>query len=428
MADADAMHRDGREVIRLVTSAFSKCGRMVNINIKGWRYNDDFVHWEVRSIFETIFKGTDFDVAKIMKEQMGCVDAFLQQMGTKLWKEFTPSSKAYTSNTEFYDTQGTDVERIRFEYAATTLGVMALLFVWSQTRRYRDKQFTSLAMLDAIVSLTLDAKHFFNNACEKKYARELDACIERSSLLKPCRHVKYVWRHLASNYESWSWKNFIEVLVELWVNEEKCGAYDDLLDVMFHNIRDHVEEYCTRTGAADPLRDTQVFRTISGKRRRMDEDLRASLGSMAVDGGVRAGSAVKLLDCGGQRCPYDAMLRKVKELREASRATMRCTGVVSMADDGSNHGKPAESTLLSLLWDYEANVGIAGQPMVSSYQLWRDNLTPTSLNTVAKYAHLRKGDTITHTCFIVGAQFMLVHVYRCFPPNIHFPKTGPKNM
>ena len=122
------------------------------------------------------------------------------------------------------------------------------------------------------------------------------------------------------------------------------------------------------------------------------------------------------------------MLRKVKESREASRATMRCPGVVSMADDGSNHGKPAESTLLSLLWDYEANVGIAGQPMVSSYQLWRDNLTPTSLNTVAKYAHLRKGDTITHTCFIVGAQFMLVHVYRCFPPSIHFPKTGPKNM
>ena len=50
-----------------------------------------------------------------------------------------------------------------------------------------------------------------------------------------------------------------------------------------------------------------------------------------------------------------------------------------MADDGSNYGKPAEFTLLSLLVDYEANVGAAGQPMVSRYQLWGGQPYPDKL-------------------------------------------------
>ena len=145
--------------------------------------------------------------------------------------------------------------------------MMALLFVWSQTRRYKGKQFTSLAMFDAIFPLASNANHFFYNDCDKKFARELDTCIDRTSQLMPCRRARYVWRHLASCYESWSFKNFIEVLAELWVDDAECGSSNDLLDVRFHNIRDHVEEYCIRTEAADLLRDSQVFRTLSGKRR-----------------------------------------------------------------------------------------------------------------------------------------------------------------
>ena len=133
---------------------------------------------------------------------MGSDDAFLKSMGTKLWLELIPSSRAYAASPEFYEKQGTHVERNGgSEYSATTLGMMALLFVWSQTRRYKDKQFTGLAMLDAIFPLTLD------NACDNKFARELDMRIERASQLKPCRHARYVWRHLASCYESWSFRN-----------------------------------------------------------------------------------------------------------------------------------------------------------------------------------------------------------------------------
>ena len=43
---------------------------------------------------------------------------------------------------------------------------------------------------------------------------------------------------------------------------------------------------------------------------------------------------------------------------------MQCDNVVGMAEDGSGHGKPAESTLLSIIWDAEANVAMAGQPQV----------------------------------------------------------------
>ena len=179
MADADAMPSDSREFIRFVSSSFSRCGRMVNNNIKV----DATTTTSCTVRFEAIFKGTDFDVAKTMKEQMGSVDAFLKQMGTKLRLEFTPSSKADSFDPEFYEKQWADVERIRFEYSTTTIGMMTSLFVWSHTRRCKDKHFTSLAMLDAIFPLTLDAKHFFCNACDKKFARELDTCIDRTSQL-----------------------------------------------------------------------------------------------------------------------------------------------------------------------------------------------------------------------------------------------------
>ena len=117
------------------------------------------------------------------------------------------------------------------------------------------------------------------------------------------------------------------------------------------------------------MKDVKVMRGASGKRRRMDEDLRAALGSVAVDSGLKSQTVLSVLDCGNDRSCYDSMIRKVKESRQASKDALLCTGVVSWTDDGSSHGKPAESTLLSIIWDYEAKLGTSGQPMVFDYQL-----------------------------------------------------------
>ena len=43
---------------------------------------------------------------------------------------------------------------------------------------------------------------------------------------------------------------------------------------------------------------------------------------------------------------------------------MLCEGAVIFSEDGSGHGKPAESTSMSLIWDAEVNVCAPGQSKV----------------------------------------------------------------
>ena len=120
-----------------------------------------------------------------------------------------------------------------------------------------------------------------------------------------------------------------------------------------------------------------------GKRRRMDEDFRDALGNLGVDSGQRGSGVCKLLDVGSERATYDAMVLKAKLNRVIAKASMPCEGVVCMTHDGSNHGTPAESTLMSILWDATTRNGNLAQPIVLYYQSW-------SVIPKAKYGYFLK--------------------------------------
>ena len=305
-----------------------------------------------------------------MKSQMKEVDNTLKTLGTQFWREFSPSLKSYNANRIFYDGACIKVDEVRREYMVSTIGLITWLLTWAQSRHLRVQKVQAGTMLEALLQTTLDAKNFFAKACFAKFGPELDQCVMRCTQGKPCRHVLYAFRLVNDKYYDWHWRNFVEMLGDLLLADSACGSIGDLFNRMLHNIADHINQRVLCLDAADPLKDTKILKTPLGKRRRLDEDTETALGQIGVASGPKSTSVVKLFGIGSDRLSYDVVLKYVKETRQAAQSTLTCTGVVCMTDDGSGHGKPSESTLLSIVWDAGVQEGCPGQPIVPNYQLW----------------------------------------------------------
>ena len=149
------------------------------------------------------------------------------------------------------------------------------------------------------------------------------------------------------------------------VLDTSCDAFAPVGNRLIREISYNVNAKVHGTLAADPLRDMVAFYTKTGKRRRVDEDFKHSVSHLSTSSELKPMEVCKQTNICSKASGVEYKVNSVKASRLASKRTLSCEGVVIMADDSSGHGKPSESTLLSLIFDAEKNKMSAGQPMVS---------------------------------------------------------------
>ena len=254
---------------------------------------------------------------------------------------------------------------MRDEYQCSTLGLLAWLAAWSLCRHSDAEKEQCRAMLEALLCFHAPADKFLMSRCVEKFAADMELCPHMTNSNQPCRDVRYCLRSLPLLIENFNFVFFFaETFGELWRPDCDCIALRPLAMSYFKNVADHIDASVKAMGHADPLKDIRVLKTENGKRRRVDEDWRRAVAKVNVQSGIHAAQTAKFQDIAEPKTIYDTIVGELKAQRVAARETMQFDNVVGMAEDGSGHGKPAESTLLSIIWDAEANVAMAGQPQV----------------------------------------------------------------
>ena len=115
---------------------------------------------------------------------------------------------------------------------------------------------------------------------------------------------------------------------------------------------------------ADPLKSARQFNGPGGKRRRIDPEFKEALVNLSVSDTTKPNTAATFTGTCTPQTATDCIVKALKSSKLACQEQMRCTGAVCMADDSSGHGKPSESTLMSIIFDGNAKLTAAGQPVV----------------------------------------------------------------
>jgi hypothetical protein len=356
---------EDRDVLWLESQANSSNGPPIRIAWKCWRYIGGPVTCEVRSIAQDFFgKEKDIKLCRIIKDDMASVERLLADTGTSFWKEFIPSHQAYKANSAFYDAQGVIKDHIRDEYSVTTRGVIIWLAAWANTRKKHDEQETARAMLEAFLSARVPAKFFFTSVIINKCNSLFDLCALRNAQDKPCRCVRHMLKDLGDNYGNFDWKEFSDLLVNL-AFDKNCDCYRPLFEKLVQGCFSHHVAGMLESDPANILRTARVFETPSGKKRRVDEDFKKELATLNVESGIKPTTLCAFSAMGSDVVAKDCQRSFIKGAQLASQNQLKCEGVVIFCEDGSGHGKPAESTSMSLIWDANANLCSPGIPKVS---------------------------------------------------------------
>ena len=301
----------------------------------------------------------------MVKKSFGSVNMVLEENGFKFWEEVCPSARAFNANREGLLGKGIKEELVREEWSMSTIAVIVWLATWSRQRHKLVEQQQAAALLETFFGQFLDPADYFYDKLVSQYDREMNDCIVRNSQQTPCRHLRYEMRHISNSYKNWHWAEFVELLTTL-VIERDCDACAPIGRRLVMDVGLHIDGNLLKEAAADSLKDSWVYKTPAGKRRRVDEDFKLALSGLGTPDGDKMNDVARFTDMCSARTAYGASFSMVKARRLAAQRELTCQGVVIVADDSSGHGKPAESTLISLVHDGVANFTAHGQPQVLS--------------------------------------------------------------
>jgi hypothetical protein len=266
--------------------------------------------------------------------------------------------RAYSSRT---NDEVTD-PYIRQEAQISTLGLLAWLLRWIGTRRSHRDKCQGRAILEALFAKAIPL-------CQWRVGRLMDfcdecqyECIDADGAY--CHHLDYVLRNLRGGQRlAWGWQPLIDLVYECTlVDCESCRAVSEcVVKDLAHCIDDSIPEL----GLSSDVRNLAHVAGPS-KRRRIDEDFRQLVGTgLLMQKKVRCGSqflrAATPID---ERCARWWELESVCQDLAVNRRTLTCQGVTMIMEDASRNGRPAEETMVYLLWDAKQRLASALPNMV----------------------------------------------------------------
>jgi hypothetical protein len=324
--------------------------------------------FECRSVLNDFYQITPlvmWHTNEIIKKHMGAVAIVLENLGENCWENFVPSAKAFENKKKFYEDNGVAAHLVREEWSCTTKGLLAWLVVWSQERHKVEERNQASAILEALLGGHLRAEGYFHKRICFKYDTEMDDCVQRNTQGIPCRCLRFEMRGLANSHHLWSWHAFCKFLEGIAVGSpDGCAAFPTVFGRLMGSLTLELDAAILEMKAADLLKEMKGFKTVSGKRRRVDEDFKAALTELGTSDGYKIGDVARFTGLCGERSAYTASNVQVKARRAAAQRALTCSGVVVVADDASGHGKPAETTIMSLVCDAVEDYTAPGQPMV----------------------------------------------------------------
>ena len=167
-----------------------------------------------------------------------------------------------------------------------------------------------------------------------------------------------------SNSRNCNWRAYVDML---------CGLFDKIdtpcclkaLNSFVFALAKIISAAVPHLSLSQDLRLAKPLATMSGKRRRGDEDYRRSLAASNVEDLPE--NSRKMIRSSGfalGRSGIEWDLKTVQE-RIAASGQLLCCGVVAVCEDASNHGKPAESVQITLIWCAVSNLATVSVPVVS---------------------------------------------------------------
>ena len=254
---------------------------------------------------------------------------------------------------------------MRDEYQVTSEGLLIWLSTWSMARHSTRDREQCKVIPAGILARALRQHDFYWSAVLHFIDGALDECPARGNSDNPCRHVRYALRKLGNSDITFSWYSFTEVLVDFLSMRADCPAASLAFEFIKDTVCVAIDKYALEMPKGSILHEPMQLSTPTGKRRRIDEDFKTALMNQGIGADcVKASTILRFTKIADQTYTQTMMSTFLKMMRESSKRSMTCTGVVLMSDDASAHGVPAEDTNVSLVVD--ATVGIAnyGPPMV----------------------------------------------------------------
>lgn len=115
--------------------------------------------------------------------------------------------------------------------------------------------------------------------------------------------------------------------------------------------------------------ETQVPRMLktNRKRRRVDEDFKAAMVECPTNT-LKAKNARSMISATTELSPNVANTweeNTMKAIMQGIRTQMTCAGVVFHSSDASRHGRPAENTQLTAIWDAQTDLSCVAKPIAT---------------------------------------------------------------
>ena len=133
---------------RLASVRGSACtteGEIVNIDFKGFCFDDDTAVWELRRIVVPMVENfkKKLDLHRIIKSQRVGWQAHCTLLGVNLDDVLFPSFRAASHS----DQADLEDERVQDEWTVTTVGLVGVLLFWAEHRRLKTQRARAAAML-----------------------------------------------------------------------------------------------------------------------------------------------------------------------------------------------------------------------------------------------------------------------------------------
>ena len=264
---------------------------------------------------------------------------------------------------DFYIASDVDPDKVQDEYYISTLGLIVWLCVWSFSRQTGADKERARAMQEALFAALLHPQTWFYDSLAARHTAALAECEFQTTSGQPCRCVKYLMKDISNELADWRWSHFQTFLVDI-LFDNSCASYCALANRLPKEIAFYCDCGILAREEADPLKSARQFNGPGGKRRRIDPEFKDAIVKLSVSDATKPNTAASFTGTCSAKTATDCIVKGLKSSKLACQNQMRCTGAVCMADDSSGHGKPSESTLMSIIFDGNAKLTAVGQPVV----------------------------------------------------------------
>jgi len=346
-------------------SATDADGQHVDINWKAYEYQDAAVYWEARMVFGCYNNGTrkDMELHKWIKKLEPSLNGLLAAWGVVYNHAVKPSFKAaaYRSEEEVLD------PHVRNEWTMSTIGVLALLVLWSTTSHSRAKRVRASAMLSAWMSRLLEPSLCTTSAFLRHVRSHASSCQQGLVTEGVCTHLVDCCKGCVGADQRQVWNSAADIAASWYGLGAHCKAASACLSAVAQVWSGSMDQRLGTLGlASDVTKETPM----QGPKRklRVDEDLRhhysqGSVRSKRVHSGAQLAKATADVAVETARRWDDQTLL---QYRAAAWATFEEGNIVSIASDGSRIGDPAEETIVFIAWDAKSDRAVFLPPQAFS--------------------------------------------------------------